>query len=103
MGRWILRIGSLYLALVATSAVIIALTLKAHPLAALGTAAIGCLFKTAAAAAHEWFWDRLDHPAKAAKAIEPAPVHVTQVLIELDASAEVIPFPVANTVGEEVA
>jgi hypothetical protein len=58
MRRWILRISSLYVLLMLTSAAAIVLTLKTSPLAAMGTAAISCIFKTAVAAAHEWYWEQ---------------------------------------------
>jgi len=56
--RSIAKFITLYVALVLTSGAIIALALDTHWLAALGTASIGCVFKTVAAAAHSWAWSK---------------------------------------------
>ena len=56
MWKGFLKFITLYTALVLTSALIIVLALDADALAALGTASVGCLFKTVVATAHGWWW-----------------------------------------------
>jgi len=54
---------TLYLALVLTSGLIICIALDTHPLAALATASVGCLFKTLAAWGHGLLWSKWQEPA----------------------------------------
>lgn len=64
---------TLYLVLVLTSAIIIALALKANPLAAIGTASVGCIFKTLAAWGHGLLWSKWQEPAANDVELVPCP------------------------------
>lgn len=56
---------TLYLALVATSTAIIAIALETDFWPAVGTALLGCLFKTLVAHAHGHVWNRQQQAAPA--------------------------------------
>jgi hypothetical protein len=75
--RGIAKFITLYVALVITSGAIIALALDTHWLAALGTASVGCVFKTIAAHAHSWVWSKW----------QEQPANVNEYDVEL------VPFP----------
>jgi hypothetical protein len=61
--RGLAKFITLYVVLVLTSGAIIALALDTHWLAALGTASVGCVFKTIAAHLHSLAWSKWQQPA----------------------------------------